>query len=80
MIVVRGGGVKEGGETEMKIGGAEIDRRNCPSVSISEGGYQIREGNREDTRVTMKGEDEDRKRGTYRNHQAATFAQDPHTL
>ena len=80
MIVVRGGGVEEGGETEMKIGGAEIDRRDCPSFSISEDVYQVRLGNGEGTRVAKKVEEEDCKRETYRNHQAATFAQDPHTL
>ena len=80
MVVVRGRGIEKGGETEMKIGGAEIDRRDCPSISISEDGTQVREDNGGGTRVAKKGEDEDRKRGTYRNHQAATFAQDPRTL
>lgn len=80
MIVVRGGGVEEGGKTEMEIGGAKIDRGDCPSISISQGRYQVGEGNGEDTRVAKKGEDGDRKRGTYRNHQAAIFAQDPHIL
>ena len=80
MIVVRGGGVEEGGETEMKIGGAEIDRGDCPTISILKVGTRFQEGNGEGTRVAKEGEDEGRKRGTYRNHQAAIFAQDPHTL
>ena len=34
MVVIRGWGVEEGGEAEMKIGGTEIHRRDCRSISI----------------------------------------------